>query len=132
MSWRRRWHLTPVSLPGKSQTEEPDMLQSMGSQELDTTERLNQHQQTMSPPLQTLSHLPPHPRSSLSHCSGVSSLPHTADPRPSISPQLVYTRPCYSLRLSCRHLPPLCPQGCSLCLQFLMWLFLLPTLCYRV
>ena len=32
--WRRKWELTPVFLPGESQTEEPDMLQSMGSQEV--------------------------------------------------------------------------------------------------
>ena len=32
--WRRKWHPTPVLLPGKShgRTEEPGRLQSMGSQ----------------------------------------------------------------------------------------------------
>ena len=30
--WRRKWKPTPVLLPGKSRTEEPDRLQSMGSQ----------------------------------------------------------------------------------------------------
>ena len=32
--WRRKWQPTPVFLPGKShgQTEEPDVLQSMGLQ----------------------------------------------------------------------------------------------------
>ena len=40
--WRRKWQPTPVFLPGKIPwTEEPGGLQSMGSQELDTTERLN-------------------------------------------------------------------------------------------
>ena len=39
----RRWHPTPVLLPGKSWTEEPGRLQSMGSLELDTTERLHFH-----------------------------------------------------------------------------------------
>jgi len=29
---RRNWQPTPVSLPGKSQTEEPGWLQPMGSQ----------------------------------------------------------------------------------------------------
>ena len=33
-SWRRKWQTTPVFLPGE---EEPGSLQSMGSQELDTT-----------------------------------------------------------------------------------------------
>ena len=32
ISWRRKWQPTPVSLPGKSQTEEPDGMQSMESQ----------------------------------------------------------------------------------------------------
>ena len=36
--WRRKWQSTPVLLPGKSQTEEPGRLHSMGLQELDTTE----------------------------------------------------------------------------------------------
>ena len=36
--WRRKWQPTPVLLPGESpRTEEPGRLQSMGSQELDTT-----------------------------------------------------------------------------------------------
>ena len=40
--WRRAWQPTPVFLPGESQwTEEPGGLQSMRSQELDTTERLS-------------------------------------------------------------------------------------------
>ena len=42
--WRRKWQPTPVFLPGESPwTEEPGGLQSTGSQELDTTERLNHH-----------------------------------------------------------------------------------------
>ena len=37
--WRRDWQPMPVFLPGESpRTEEPGGLQSMGSQELDTTE----------------------------------------------------------------------------------------------
>ena len=32
MKWRRKWQATPVFLPGKSHGEEPDDLQSMGSQ----------------------------------------------------------------------------------------------------
>ena len=32
MPWRRKWQPTPVFLPGKSWTEEPGELQSMGSQ----------------------------------------------------------------------------------------------------
>ena len=40
--WRRKWQPTPVLLPGESPwTEEPGGLQSMGSQESDTTWRLN-------------------------------------------------------------------------------------------
>ena len=34
---------TPVFLPGKSRTDEPGRLQSVELQELDMTERLNQH-----------------------------------------------------------------------------------------
>ena len=42
--WRRKWQPTPVFLPGESPwTEESGELQSTGSQELDTTERLNHH-----------------------------------------------------------------------------------------
>ena len=37
--WRRAWQPTPVFFPGESLwTEEPGGLQSMGSQESDTTE----------------------------------------------------------------------------------------------
>ena len=40
--WRRAWQPTPIFLPGESPwTEEPHRLQSMGSKELDTTERLS-------------------------------------------------------------------------------------------
>ena len=39
--WRRKWLPTPVFLPGESHGhEEPDGLQSMGSQESDTTDQL--------------------------------------------------------------------------------------------
>jgi len=39
--WRRAWQPTPVFLPGESPwTEEPGGLQSMESQESDTTEQL--------------------------------------------------------------------------------------------
>ena len=39
ISWRRAWQCTPVFLPGESPwTEEPGRLQTIGSQELDTTE----------------------------------------------------------------------------------------------
>ena len=34
--WSMKWQPTPVLLPGKSQTEEPDQLQSMGLQESQT------------------------------------------------------------------------------------------------
>ena len=41
---RRQWHPTPVLLPGKIPwMEEPGRLQSMGSLESDTTERLHFH-----------------------------------------------------------------------------------------
>ena len=36
--WRKKWQLTPVFLPGKSQTEEPGRLQSLGLQGLNTTD----------------------------------------------------------------------------------------------
>ena len=36
--WRRAWQSTPVFLPGIPWTEEPGGLQSMESQESDTTE----------------------------------------------------------------------------------------------
>ena len=35
--WRRAWQPTPVFLPGESHGQEPDRLQSMGSQESDMT-----------------------------------------------------------------------------------------------
>ena len=39
--WRRKWHPTPVFLPGESPwTEEPGGLQSMGRKKLDMTEQL--------------------------------------------------------------------------------------------
>ena len=39
--WRREWQPTPVLLPGESPwTEEPGGLQTIGSQESDTNERL--------------------------------------------------------------------------------------------
>ena len=42
--WRRAWRPTPVFLPGDSPwTEEPGGLQSMGSQRVNTTERLSTH-----------------------------------------------------------------------------------------
>ena len=42
--WRRQWQPTPVFLPEKSPwTEEPGRLQSMGSLEVGTTERLHFH-----------------------------------------------------------------------------------------
>ena len=42
--WRRKWQPTPVSLPGEFHgQEEPGRLQSMGSQESDTTEQLTLH-----------------------------------------------------------------------------------------
>ena len=34
--WRMKWQPTPVLLPGKSQTEEPDQLQSVGLQKSQT------------------------------------------------------------------------------------------------
>ena len=43
--WRRKWQPTPVLFPGKSQTEEPGGLQSMGLQQSDMTQRLNHHHQ---------------------------------------------------------------------------------------
>ena len=43
--WRRKWQATQVFLPGKPHGQ-PDGLQSMGSQEWDTTQRLNYHHQT--------------------------------------------------------------------------------------
>ena len=46
--WRRKWHPTPVFLPGESPwTEEPGGLQSMGRKELDKTERLSTAQDTV-------------------------------------------------------------------------------------
>ena len=45
--WRRAWQITPVFLPGESPwKEEPGGLQSMGSKESDTTERLRMHTHT--------------------------------------------------------------------------------------
>ena len=42
--WRRQWHPTPVLLPGKSHVRRSLVgLQSMGSLESDTTERLHFH-----------------------------------------------------------------------------------------
>ena len=38
--WTRKWQPTPVFLPGKSHGQEPSRPQSMGSQELDTTQQL--------------------------------------------------------------------------------------------
>ena len=38
----RKWQLTPIFLPGESQGQEPRRLQSVGSQELDTIQPLNQ------------------------------------------------------------------------------------------
>ena len=37
LPWRRKWQPTPVFLPGESHGQEPDRLQSVGSQESDTT-----------------------------------------------------------------------------------------------
>ena len=43
--WRRKWQPTPVFLPGKSHGQKSQGgVQSMGSQELDTTQGLNHHQ----------------------------------------------------------------------------------------
>ena len=40
--WRRAWQLTPVLLSGESPwTEEPGMLESMGSQRVNMTEQLS-------------------------------------------------------------------------------------------
>ena len=39
--WRRRWHPTPVFVPGNSMDRELGWLQSMWSEELDRTQRLS-------------------------------------------------------------------------------------------
>ena len=39
----RKWQLTPVFLPGEFHGQGPGRLQSLGSQESDTTEQLNHH-----------------------------------------------------------------------------------------
>ena len=45
MHWRRKWHPTPVLLPGESQGREPGGLPSWGRTESDTTEATRQQQQ---------------------------------------------------------------------------------------
>ena len=45
--WGRKWQPRPVSLPGEW-TQEPGGIQSMGSQELDTTLLLNHHHRIIS------------------------------------------------------------------------------------
>ena len=37
LPWKRKWQSTPVYLPGESDGQEPDRLQSVGSQESDMT-----------------------------------------------------------------------------------------------
>ena len=56
--WRRKWQSTPVFLPGKSQTEEPGRLQSIGSQS-DITERLKNKNHSLLLSLFKSFHYPP-------------------------------------------------------------------------
>ena len=69
-------------------------------------------------PLETPSHLPPHPTSLGCHRAlGLSPLHHTANSHQlSILHMVMYVLQCYSLFVPPSP-SPLCPQICSLCLQ---------------